>query len=276
MYPLMFAPAFVAVLVAAAPPLLHARSSASGEADAAVALPARPGRPPAAPRAQAAPAPSRAFNTDYRTRSSDSVVPVSIQGRGLGGRNLPVGQEDSWRGKLPADFCPTDLVRIHPQYCYGDMPIFLRQEAAQSLQRMFYDASTQGLRLQIVSGYRDYAHQQRLYADAVRRKGKNQKTVARPGNSEHFLGTTADVTNGEKAHTLSRSFGDTREGRWLAQNAARYGWKMTVMAGNGRRSHNDEPWHIRYLGTQAAGANTQVATGRRPGLLKRIGRLFGR
>jgi D-alanyl-D-alanine carboxypeptidase len=77
--------------------------------------------------------------------------------------------------------------------------------------------------------------------------------VAKPGKSEHNLGTTVDVTNSDQ-HALKRSFGDTAEGRWLAANAHKFGWKMTVMSGNGRRSHNDEPWHLRYLGSTLNGS----------------------
>src|SRR5690606_11440460 len=106
----------------------------------------------------------------------------------------------------------------------------------------------QGLTIRVVSAFRDYDHQLRLYTQAVSRGGENQKSVARPGRSEHYLGTTVDLTNNEE-HALERSFGNTAEGRWLAANAGSYGWKLTVMSDNARRSHNDEPWHLRYLGS---------------------------
>lgn len=188
------------------------------------------------------------FNTDYKTRGASAAIPEHLHGSGYNGRNIPIGGEDQYRQSLPADYMPSDLVRIPQEWCYYKMPLYLRKEAADSLLQMFTDASRQGLRLYIFSGYRDYRHQQRLYAEAVRKGGPNQKNVAKPGRSEHALGTTADVTNGSQ-YLMKRTFATTPEGQWLMQNAPRYGWKMTVMSGTGRRSHADEPWHIRYLGT---------------------------
>lgn len=201
-------------------------------------------------RPAVAPAQVPAFNSDYSTRSSDDVCPVYLPGFGLNGNDLPIGYEDSYRltSSLPADFRPTDLVLLPSQFCHYGNALYLRREAAASLCQMINAAAREGLTIRVVSAYRDYNHQLRLYTRAVARGGENQQSVARPGRSEHFLGTTVDLTNNE-SHVLKRSFGDTPEGRWLAANAATYGWKMTVMAGNGRRSHNDEPWHLRYLGS---------------------------
>jgi D-alanyl-D-alanine carboxypeptidase len=172
---------------------------------------------------------------------------------------------------LPTDFRPTDLVLLPKEYSYYGNPIYLRSEAACSLTNMFNDAARQGYTLKIFSGYRDYQHQVRLYNQAVSRN-KNQRTVAKPGKSEHQLVTTADVTN-NASYVMKRSFADTPEGKWLMANASRYGWKMTVMSGSGPRSHDDEPWHIRYLGPNNTCAPTQT---QRPSLFSKLSNLFGR
>lgn len=202
------------------------------------------------PARPAATGPVPAFNSDYATRGNDDACPVFLPGFGLNGNDLPIGYEDSYRltSSLPADFRPTDLVLLPPQFCHYGNALYLRREAAAALCQMINAAAQQGLTIRVVSAYRDYNHQLRLYTRAVARGGEDQKSVAKPGRSEHFLGTTVDLTNDE-SQVLKRSFGDTPEGKWLAANAATYGWKMTVMAGNGRRSHNDEPWHLRYLGS---------------------------
>lgn len=204
--------------------------------------------------AASAPAPTQDyFNSDYATRGN-AVLPAVIRGNGYNGSDLPIGGEDSYRlASLPANFCPTDLVQLPVQLCHYGNQLYLRQEAAASLCNMINAAAMQGLNIKVVSAYRDIGHQTRLYNQAVARRGPDQKMVAKPGKSEHNLGTTVDVTNSEQ-HTLKRSFGDTAEGRWLAANAHRFGWKMTVMSGNGRRSHNDEPWHLRYLGSTINGS----------------------
>jgi len=234
------------------------------------------------PRQQSNAAAPNEWNTDYATRAATAAIPAMLTGMGWGGVDLPIGSEDTYRlNTLPTDFRPTDLSLIPKEWCFYGNPMYLRSEAANSLLRMFNDAARQGLTLRLVSGYRDYSHQMRLYNQAVARGGKNQKTVARPGRSEHQLGTTADVTN-SRTHLLKRSFLETPEGRWLAANAGRYGWKMTVMRGDGPRSHADEPWHIRYLGSavNSHSPSSQVAGQPAPpqqrSLLSRLGSLLRR
>lgn len=224
------------------------------------------------------------FSSDYKNRKSGEVLPVFLDGAGYGGTDLPIGGEDSYRlATLPSTFRPTDLTHIPVEHCFSRSDIYLRREAAESLVRMFNDAARAGLSIKVFSGYRDYSHQSRLYTAAVARGGISQTGVARPGKSEHHLGTTADVTNSAK-HLLSRSFQDTAEGQWLSRNASRYGWKMTVMAGEGRRSHSDEPWHLRYLGKNVDSykkpGSYQIVQQSTPapkkGMLSSIGNLFKR
>jgi D-alanyl-D-alanine carboxypeptidase len=224
--------------------------------------------------------PQSSFSSDYATRG-DAIMPAVIQGNGFNGRDPPIGGEDTYRlASLPSSFRPTDLVQLPVERCHYHNQLYLRREAAAALNNMISDAASQGLNLEVVSAYRDYGHQMRLYTQAVARGGEDQKNVARPGKSEHHLGTTVDLTNDE-SHALSRSFGDTAEGRWLAANASRYGWKMTVMSGSGRRSHNDEPWHLRYLGSSVnapAGTSAIAQTSSQPqrrGILGSLGRLIG-
>jgi len=232
----------------------------------------------AAPTAPAGP--QTPFSSDYATRG-DAILPPVISGNGYNGQDLPIGGEDQFRlASLPSSFRPTDLVQLPVDCCHYGNQLYLRSEAAGALNRMISDAAAQGLRLRVVSAYRDYGHQMRLYTQAVARGGINQKNVARPGKSEHHLGTTVDLTNNE-ANCLSRSFGDTAEGRWLAANASKYGWKMTVMSGSGRRDHNDEPWHLRYLGSAVntytwgnSAVAQQPARPQRRGILSSIGHIL--
>jgi hypothetical protein len=201
------------------------------------------------------------INTDYRTRPANCEIPLTVRGRGLGGgRDLPIGGEDAWRDRLPPDYTPTDLVLVPAEWCYANQPIYLRREAAESLMRMLCDAQRAGLTLRVVSGYRDYGHQQRLYRQNGGSRGAH--TVGQPGKSEHMLGTTVDFTSTER-YLLKPSFAQTPEGRWLARNASRYGWKLTVVSG----SRVIEPWHFRYFGSAlgrdvAAGPPAESMAGR--------------
>lgn len=165
-------------------------------------------------------------------------------------QNLPIGKEDSFREELPTDYKPTDLVDLSPGLAYEKgKKLLLRSEAAGAMEKMAQDAADKDLDIKVVSAYRDFAHQDRLYKSAIKRYGKNQKMVGRPGRSEHFLGTTIDVTNNNKKHLLQPQFTESAEYRWLEANAEDYGWKFTVRAGkNGRKASQDEPWHLRYVG----------------------------
>ena len=185
------------------------------------------------------------FNSDYKTRSVSAETPLLLRGCGLNGRNIPIGDEDAYRGCLTTEYLPTDLYQLPREMCYGNMVLYLRKEAALSLIKMTNDAARQGLTLQTFSAFRDVGHQSRLYKEMVARGGRG--TVAKPGYSEHMFGTTVDLTN-NSSYMMKRSFENTPEGRWLARNASRYGWKATVMSGPGSRSHVDEPWHLRYYG----------------------------
>lgn len=147
------------------------------------------------------------------------------------------------RGRDPsapyAKDTPRDLRLLPNHLTYGQRPIYLRRSAARAVARLILAAERDGIELRVVSGYRDYAHQARLYESAIARLGPQQRMVARPGRSEHHLGDTVDLAGPQSRHRLEASFAQTPEGRWLLKNARRHGWHHTV-------SH--EPWHVRYKG----------------------------
>ena len=176
-------------------------------------------------------------NTDYRTRPANTALPQFVFGRGWNGKNLPIGEEDPYRKSVLTEYTPTDIVLLPRELWYCNQPAWLRREPAEALVRMTNDMASKGLRVYVFSAFRDYNHQARLS-----RGGGN---VARAGKSEHQLGTTVDVTNNSR-YLMSRSFGNTPEGSWLARNAPRYGFHLTVMRG----STVVEPWHFRYFGSK--------------------------
>ena len=78
-------------------------------------------------------------------------------------------------------------------------------------------------------------------------------TSARPGHSEHQLGTTADLTSANVGFQLSEGFGDTPEGAWVRENSWKYGFIISYPAGTeGITGYAYEPWHIRYVGEATA------------------------
>jgi D-alanyl-D-alanine carboxypeptidase len=78
---------------------------------------------------------------------------------------------------------------------------------------------------------------------------------ARPGHSEHQLGTTADISNADVGYRLTEEFGETPAGRWLAENAWRYGFVLSYPEGaEAVTGYKYEPWHFRWVGEAAAAA----------------------
>jgi len=166
--------------------------------------------------------------------------------------NLPIGEErlGPYDG-LPADYRPTDLVPLPPRYRYNDEPQRLRAEAAEACVQMLDAARREaGLTINILSAYRSVTTQAWLCRRKIESAGIEQRLVARPGHSEHQLGTTVDLVGDEGLHLLNERFGSTPEGRWLRANCRRFGFIQSYASARppDRRGFPDEPWHFRYVG----------------------------
>ena len=110
-------------------------------------------------------------------------------------------------------------------------------------------ASKDGVNLRIISGYRSYNTQVNTYNGWVSKYGKSEadKISARPGHSEHQSGLAADI------NSLDQSWGNTKEGKWLTNNCAKYGFIIRYPKGKeSQTGYSYEPWHIRYVGTNVS------------------------
>ncbi|HSL93335.1 MAG TPA: M15 family metallopeptidase [Bacillota bacterium] len=158
---------------------------------------------------------------------------------------------------LPATYVPVDLSRADVPFPFdGDHPrMYLREEAARALEDLFDSAATAGLELYATSGYRSYETQAAIFAANVAKVGEEEanKTSAVPGQSEHQTGLAMDVTSAVVNYRLVESFGETEEGMWLAQNAHHFGFIIRYPKGKEDiTGYSYEPWHVRYVGTEAA------------------------
>jgi LAS superfamily LD-carboxypeptidase LdcB len=116
-------------------------------------------------------------------------------------------------------------------------------------------ASAAGHRLVIVSAYRSYAQQVLTFSYWVGVGGYEQalRTSARPGHSEHQLGTTLDFGDGIAAPWEYSDWAATPTGGWLARHAAEHGFVMTYPPGKSAVTCYDyEPWHYRWVGRDLA------------------------
>lgn len=167
-------------------------------------------------------------------------------------KNIPIGDElVDIKTPLPINYKPDDLVKIDQKWNYhaADYSKYLRKEVATSLTQMFNEAKKQGLSLKVVSAFRAFSKQRQLYLRAIKKNGLDQNTVAKPGHSEHQLGTTIDVSSFTPESVLNKSFGDTNEGKWMKKNANKFGFYQSyTMANSKSTGYIPEPWHFRFIG----------------------------
>lgn len=124
-------------------------------------------------------------------------------------------------------------------------------EAQSALDEMSAAASEDGISLWVQSGFRSYSYQSQLYENYAAQDGyaEADRYSARPGHSEHQTGLAFDL------NSLSTSFGETAEGKWLAANCWKYGFIIRYPQGKESvTGYMYEPWHVRYLGKDTAKA----------------------
>lgn len=153
---------------------------------------------------------------------------------------------------LPADFAPADLVEVTE--AGFDSRDRVRQFVIPDLAALREGASANGTPIAVISGYRSFAYQDELFRERSAQLGEQAAVIetARPGHSEHQLGTAVDVLDRGTAE-LTTAFGATPAGRWVADNAPRYGFVVSYPEdARDRTCYEYEPWHLRYLGRDVA------------------------
>ncbi|MCL2188370.1 MAG: M15 family metallopeptidase [Defluviitaleaceae bacterium] len=160
--------------------------------------------------------------------------------------------------RLHDDFEPHALVQI-PGLHFRVTP-----ETLTAFNAKNEAAREAGHTLQVISTYRDIAHQRRLW------NASGDGAVARPGHSEHHTGRAIDYGDGAGGFLDIRTA--TPMGRWLADNAHRFGFILRYTEENTHiTGFISEPWHFTYVGYEIANAmfygayeSLEEYTGRNP------------
>jgi D-alanyl-D-alanine carboxypeptidase len=132
---------------------------------------------------------------------------------------------------------------------------FMREEAAEHFHKLVEDAALEGYELVMTTAYRSYDFQEILWNNYVANEGEEAaaRFSARPGQSEHQSGLAADVSSPSVNYALTESFESCEEGKWLAENAHRFGFIIRFPKGKESvTGYIYEPWHIRYVGIPIA------------------------
>ena len=145
---------------------------------------------------------------------------------------------------LPESYVPTGLVPVTDAGIEGRGKV--RELVIDDLRALATSAAADGVTIGVDSAYRSYHQQVLSYDSYVKGYGEDaaRRTVARPGHSEHQLGTTIDFT------------GDLE---WLAAHAPGFGFVMSYPADRSPEftCYRDEAWHYRYVGRERAALVTQ-------------------
>lgn len=155
---------------------------------------------------------------------------------------------------VPSDYHPGDLVDTSQAGLNGGHA--MRSPVTADLRAMTDAARAAGRPIQVVSGFRSYATQKATFDYWVSVGGYEQalRTSARPGHSEHQLGTTLDFTSlGGRPPWEYADWAALPAGAWMASNAWRHGFVMSYPRDSfSRVCYDYEPWHYRYIGPAAA------------------------
>ena len=157
---------------------------------------------------------------------------------------------------LDPNFAPKELATLSSGFD-------LDARIAPTLEQMVAAAKLEGIDLLVVSGYRSYEHQQKLFGQKVaefRSRGLGEEEakvrasqwVAIPGTSEHQTGLAVDIMTPSHMK-MDESYANTPAAKWLLENAARYGFILRYPKDKTEKTGiSFEPWHYRYVGQETA------------------------
>jgi peptidoglycan hydrolase-like protein with peptidoglycan-binding domain len=164
---------------------------------------------------------------------------------------IPAPMENPGGGRVQNKTAPRagDIVQVNRAFG-GAVP--LHRLTAQALNAMQCAASAEGIKaplLQPTSGFRDPAHQARLWEEAKIKYGSEaeaRKWVAPPGGSAHQSGRAVDLHLGGKNDSANVAQLRTLPAyHWLVANAQRFGFYP----------YEREPWHWEYNPQASRGTN---------------------
>ena len=149
-----------------------------------------------------------------------------------------------------SSYAPKDLVSLKKNSLFdlNKDGMEIRKEAYSALNEMAQAALNEGIRLLVSSAYRSYSYQENLFNYWVSVDGveEAERESARPGTSQHQLGTAVDFGS------ISDDFDKTQMGQWVYKNAADYGWSLSFPKGyEDVTGYRWECWHFRYIGKNA-------------------------
>lgn len=163
---------------------------------------------------------------------------------------LNIGQEI---GLLDATYIPKDLRELSAES--RTKKICLVKEIRDAFELMVKDAKEDGYLIKASSGFRNYETQKKLFENALENDEAGARvSIAKPGHSEHQLGTAVDITGSTVNYSpTTNTFNETPEDLWLKENAYLYGFAQSYPEDKEDiTGYKNESWHYRYVGVDNA------------------------
>jgi D-alanyl-D-alanine carboxypeptidase len=158
--------------------------------------------------------------------------------------------------RLPEDYEPTDLINLTDVGVINSNASRVRSIIVASLLEMVKAMKAAGVNYVVSSGYRSFLTQYGTYNYWIDYYhgdvSKADEISARPGYSEHQLGTTMDIVTGENGYVFD-GYETTKLAKWLDANAYKYGFIMSYPKDKESiTGYAHEGWHYRYIGVENA------------------------
>jgi hypothetical protein len=141
----------------------------------------------------------------------------------------------------------------------------LQEEAHLAFLKMKKEALKENISIQVVSSYRNFDHQKRIWErkfERYRNQGLSEENTIKkiieystiPGTSRHHWGTDIDIVDGNvhPPKNMLRAVHFHRDGeyvylrRWLEKHASRFGFYLVYNDDSKRKGFKYEPWHYSY------------------------------
>lgn len=143
---------------------------------------------------------------------------------------------------------PKDLVKFNG--------INVSKRIVKDLEKLIAAAQKDGLKLKVVSGYRSYSKQVSTFNYWInkelekhpawsRQQAEQEANTysAKPGHSEHQLGTTVDILSSENNYKFSSEI-SLKYINWIENNCQKYNFKISYPKTQSEYVY--EPWHLRW------------------------------
>lgn len=154
---------------------------------------------------------------------------------------------------LDRTYIPSNLVDSESIYKDG---VMIDEKVLEMFKLMQQEALKLGYKIDIMSGYRSYDYQDKIYNKLIKEKGFNYafRYIAPPGASEHQTGLGIDVcVYRDDLCYIEHEIEDFEEIKWLRENCYKYGFILRYpMNKEDITGYNYEAWHFRYVGNVAS------------------------